>query len=799
MWKNSLKLKLVISFSLITLVAIVISGTSTLVGVRRTIEQEIQNELLLLADAKEGQVFAYLDSLESRTLDFSSDGLIRDSMKEIVNGLPQAVTALNEHLLKNKKTLDPDLVDIDVLDKNGAVVASTNPQEIGRDKKGDACFLEGKKGIATINAEKDEYPNISTAVLEVAAPLINENTDEFLGVIVNIFDTGKLDSILSGEFQIQKGALLAREGFAQTLAMHLVDKEKKVLAHGHKETGHKVDTIDTLPVQQCLNSKEEIVGTYMNHLGVEVTGASVCFPQRGWTLLTEINTQEAFASVRDTTYGLVIMLTLLFFMMILEIFLIAGRIIYPIKQLHEATNVIAGGNLDYTVDIKTGDEIEQLAVAFNTMAFNLKKSYSELLQFSKGLEEKVTEKTKELTGKVASLEEARSAMTNVMEDFEEEKNKMTAILINMGDGMIATDENRRIIYMSRSAEEMLGWGAKDAIGKHISDWLVIEDKKGSSIPDEQKPTHLVLSSGKKIPTTIYYFVPKGREKFPAAVTAAPIFSGETIIGVIVIFRDVTHDVEVDKAKTEFVSLASHQLRTPLSAMKWFGEMLLKGDAGALNSGQKEMVENIYASNERMVELVNSLLNISRIESGRLIIDPKPTDAGALVKDVVRELKMNFDEKQQTCIVSVHENLPLVPLDPKLIRQVYMNLLTNANKYTAKGGEIQVYLSKNATDLISQVTDNGYGIPKVDQGRVFQKFFRAQNILQMETEGTGLGLYLIKSIIESSGGKIWFESEKDKGTTFWFSIPLSGMIPKKGDVGLEEKMITGAPDTNKVVV
>jgi signal transduction histidine kinase len=273
--------------------------------------------------------------------------------------------------------------------------------------------------------------------------------------------------------------------------------------------------------------------------------------------------------------------------------------------------------------------------------------------------------------------------------------------------------------------------------------------------------------------------------YDAHVNINPVLSEDRdILFFVGIERDITREKNVNRMKTEFISLAAHQLRTPLSSIKWFVEMLLSGDAGKVSKDQKELLDNIDGSNERMIVLVNTLLNISRIESGRISIDPVLTNIKDLIENVVNELNPQIKLRKHKFSLKIEEGLPKIPLDPKMIRNVYMNLISNAIKYTPNKGEISVDVYTEGKMIISKISDTGFGIPQKEKERVFTRFFRASNVQKAETDGSGLGLYLAESVVKSSGGEIWFESTENKGTSFWFSLPLKGVKPKKGEVSLD---------------
>ena len=255
-------------------------------------------------------------------------------------------------------------------------------------------------------------------------------------------------------------------------------------------------------------------------------------------------------------------------------------------------------------------------------------------------------------------------------------------------------------------------------------------------------------------------------------------------GVIVVFRDVSKEYELDKAKTEFVSLASHQLRTPLSAINWYAEMLLDGTAGKMSKDANDYIREIYEGNQRMVELVNSLLDVSRLELGKLSNNAEPTDFIALVNSLEKELQTMIVSKKLSFSKKLPSKMNAVSADPKLLRMIVQNLLSNAVKYTPDNGTVSVQLrDANEHDikksgrrvttpaLFFSVADTGYGIPAAQQAKIFSKLFRADNVRTLDVEGTGLGLYIVKEVIKKLGGAVWFESKESVGTTFYVVLPL----------------------------
>ncbi len=404
--------------------------------------------------------------------------------------------------------------------------------------------------------------------------------------------------------------------------------------------------------------------------------------------------------------------------------------------------------------------------------------------------------SKEIIGFIGTEEDVTS-LKKQEEKILQDKLKDEAILSSIGESVIATDNTGKVVFANQTALDLFEQPEEIVFNKKIWDILILVDAKGGLITEASRPMKLALTTGKKIITSEYCFYNENnKKKIVVAITATPVILDGSIIGAIEIIRDITKEKEIDQAKTEFVSLASHQLRTPLSAINWYTEMLLAGDAGKLNDEQEKYLKEVYTGNQRMVELVNALLNVSRLDLGTFVIEPKPTDVLALAKSVLGELQPLITQKQLTVTEHFSQGIPQFNADEKLLRMVFQNLLSNSVKYTLLKGSVTADVTvvskdemfggkKVAVDSLAIcVSDSGMGIPTAQHAKIFSKLFRADNAMETEAEGTGLGLYIVKSIVDQSGGKIWFKSEQDKGTEFYVLFPITGMKSKDGLKKLE---------------
>ena len=378
------------------------------------------------------------------------------------------------------------------------------------------------------------------------------------------------------------------------------------------------------------------------------------------------------------------------------------------------------------------------------------------------------------------------AMTEDLQNERNEaianKNKDEAILSSIGDGVFVLDEASKIILFNKKAEQLSGYTASEVLGKPYNEVL----KFGTHDDPTAQHDGFIARALSGSPAQMEHgtiLTRKDGVVLSVADSAAPVFDADGgQRGVIVVFRDVTQQEQLDQAKDEFISIVSHQLRTPLTAMRLFVEMLVNKQVGPLNEKQMDYTKKIQVSTARMIRLVGDILNVSRIELGRVRIVPEPTDANALILSYLEELKPLAEAKKVTIKFEPDSKLDKVNLDPAVFGQIVHNLVGNAIRYTKEGqGEVQIRFSKQPSDgYVLAVSDNGIGIPAEAQAHIFERFYRAENAIAVEGEGTGLGLYLVKLILDSVGGRVRFESHNGKGTAFYATLPATGMKAKQGE-------------------
>lgn len=356
--------------------------------------------------------------------------------------------------------------------------------------------------------------------------------------------------------------------------------------------------------------------------------------------------------------------------------------------------------------------------------------------------------------------------------FDRKRAESDALFLSIGEGAIATDEHGRVSRVNQAALDILGFKkATELIGKWYPETIIAESEDGKRVRPVERPLTKALLTGKSVSTRLTYWR-KDKRKIIVFLTVSAVMLDNEPIGAIQVFRDVTAEVELERAKDEFISLASHQLRTPATAVKQYAGMLIQGYAGGLTPTQRMMAENIYESNERQIAIVNDLLRVAQVDAGKVQLRLEEADLTTIVKGVIDELQPRFASKNQQLVFQQPATSLTPVIDQTLMRMVIENITDNASKYTPDGKSVTVSIRSNQHFALIDIKDQGVGIKKEDLPLLFQKFSRLPNSLSDQVGGTGLGLYWAKKIVDLHGGSITVHSQPDKGTTFTIRIPAA---------------------------
>lgn len=407
-----------------------------------------------------------------------------------------------------------------------------------------------------------------------------------------------------------------------------------------------------------------------------------------------------------------------------------------------------------------GDEMGLLGFSINPL-YSSSEGLGEVILLGADITEK-RKAAEKLRTHARSLE-----LANVR--INKEKAKGEAILESLGEGLVAADEKGRIILANKQAEAMFEKPAFEMLGRHITEVIPIQDERGHKVADKASPPVVALKTGLKASMRACY-VRKDKALTPLHISVSPVFLENKIIGVIGVFRDITQEKELDRAKTEFISTVSHELRTPLTSIREGVAQVYEEILGPVNGDQKEFLEIALDEVDRLAAIINDLLDISKIEAGKVTLRKTWIDLTELIRSVLFSYRNVMRNKNLVLEARLPDHAVEIFCDPDKIKQVLTNLLTNAHKFTEAGGKIVLNIKEKDDEIVLSVKDTGCGIAKEYIPKLFDKFVQVGRTAGPGIKGTGLGLAISKNLVEMHEGQIWLESEINKGSVFYFTLP-----------------------------
>jgi len=359
--------------------------------------------------------------------------------------------------------------------------------------------------------------------------------------------------------------------------------------------------------------------------------------------------------------------------------------------------------------------------------------------------------------------------------------QMRALLESSNDGILSVDVDCRVNFLNPAAEIMLGVSAEHVSGQPVGQVLQVGGRDGLPIGPESGLLGEALRSGSSVRADSQTLWRINHTSFPAECVATPIYVAQKMKGVLLTFRDTSERIEIDRMKSEFVSIVSHELRTPLASIRGVLGLLSGGKLGGVSAETKPMVDLAVRNADRLSRLINSIVDVERLESGQLRLQQVFTTSSEIVRRTTEQAHALADEAGVTLNFAV-ENMPL-QLDLERVLQALMNLISNAVKYSERGQTVTVMIKSAPEAVHFSVTDQGPGIAPEKQGKVFERFYQGDSSDMRGKGGTGLGLTIARGIVLRHGGRIWVESEPGKGTTFHFSLPQRRKRKPDDEIGL----------------
>lgn len=778
--KFGLVQKLVIVIEIVVVAFAVFGGGVAYVVSRKSLVDRINSQLESVSVLKEHSINGFIEEVKAE-IEYLGNG--EETYKQLVLYLEEKnptakklVVEEMEHIYKEKDIF----TSIFLMNSDGMIVASTNSTDEGKIRSTEPYFLNSKDKTLV----QDFYYDVAIGqtTLLIATP-VKDALGKFLGTVVGRINIEEISSLM-----------VERSGLGKSGETFIVNSSNVVVATELlKEPGEKLKRTLFLPqIDKCLSGQSNTGLNQTDYHGDVVLGYWRWLPAINSCLVTKIDQAEAFAPINNAAAILLAVVAVAGVLMGILGYITGVAIISPLIKLRDEAQKIKEGNLEAQCEVRSNDEIGEVAVAFNEMASKLKEMYV-------GLEDRVKEKTTELSKKLeelaglnVTLGQNEKAMVNLLEDanllekqLEAEKagvekkveertleltntkTKLDSSIENLPLGFVMVDIHEELVISNPLASKLLGGKDKTNILAALKTTLGDKLDLGKYIKNCGREKRRLVLSDVELEGRILQFL------------LSPILTKEdndVCIGVVILIQDITEAKILDRSKDEFFSIASHELRTPLTAIRGNTSMILEYYAEAIKDPElKAMVDDIHESSIRLIHIVNDFLNVSRLEQGKMVYDATAFDIEKIIPETIKEYDVTGSRKNLKIDFTPSATpLPMVLADVDKVRQVLINLLGNALKFTTEGGVI-INTEVSGKFVKVLVTDTGRGIAEKQQSLLFHKFQQAgSNLFTRDTVGgTGLGLYISKMMVEGMRGELKLEkSEEGKGTTFSFSLPIA---------------------------